>query len=63
MKRNVVIGLIALLIFAGIVYWYRKNRQASVLPPTPQPTFEETFEDRFNIQVPEDPFVFQKSLL
>jgi hypothetical protein len=54
MRRNVVIGLIALLILAGIVYLYRKNRQESLLPPTPEPTFEETFEDKFNIQVPED---------
>lgn len=54
MRRNVVIGLIALAIFAGIVYWYQRARKASQLPVSPQPTFEETFEDRFNIQVPED---------
>lgn len=54
MRRNVVIGLIALVIIAGIVYWYRRSQQASELPQAPQPTFEETFEDRFNIQVPED---------
>jgi len=54
MRRNVVIGLIALVIIAGIVYWYQKNKKASELPFSPQPTFEETFEDKFNIQVPED---------
>lgn len=53
MSRNIVIGLIVLLIIAGIVYWYRKAGTPE-LPPAPQPTFEETFEDRFNIQVPED---------
>ena len=53
MRRNVVIGLIALAIIAGIIYWYRRTSQTE-LPPSPQPTFEETFEDRFNIQVPED---------
>ena len=53
MRRNVVIGLIALAIIAGIIYWYRRTSQTE-LPPSPEPTFEETFEDKFNIQVPDD---------
>ena len=53
MSRNVVIGLIAIAAIAGLVYWFQKTRKAE-LPESPQPTFEETFEDRFNIQVPDD---------
>src|SRR3989304_4838078 len=53
MRRNVVIGLIALVIIAGIIYWYRRTSQTE-LPPSPEPTFEETFENKFNIQVPDD---------
>lgn len=54
MKRNVVIGLIALAIFVAIIYWYQKNKKASELLPAAQPTYEQSFEDKFNIQIPED---------
>jgi len=54
MKRNVVIGLVAIAILAAIIYWYQKNKRASELPPAAQPTFEESFEDKFRVQIPED---------
>lgn len=54
MRRNVIIGFVAIILIAGLVYWYRRTKMTSQLPPSPQPTFEQKFEDRFNIEVPEN---------
>lgn len=53
MNRNIVIGLAAIAIIAGIVYWYQKTRTPE-LPFAPEPTFQETFENKFNVQIPDD---------
>jgi len=54
MSRNIVIGLIALAIIVGIVFWYQKTKRSQELPQAPQPTFEQNFENKFNVQIPED---------
>ena len=53
-RRDIVIGLIILLLLAGFIYLRQriKSEEEMIVPETL--SSEQIFEDRFNIQIPED---------
>lgn len=51
-RRDIVIGLLVLVVLAGVVYWVRKPK---VVPQVEsQPSVEQKIEDSFKLQIPED---------
>ena len=53
-RRDIVIGLVILLILAGIVYWVARPKQTPIEDIEPSPSVEEQMEDQFKTEVPED---------
>src|SRR3972149_3268517 len=52
-RRDIVIGLIVLILLATVVYFRQKNQKETPKVPEVQST-EKTLEEKFNIQIPED---------
>ncbi|OGM04501.1 hypothetical protein A2715_01230 [Candidatus Woesebacteria bacterium RIFCSPHIGHO2_01_FULL_39_32] len=55
-RRDIVIGSVILLLLVGVIYWNRRNRRLEELkvPETLTKSVEETLEDKFKIEIPED---------
>jgi hypothetical protein len=53
-RRDIVIGLVILLVLAGIVYWVARPKQTPIEDIEPSPSIEEQLEEQFNTEVPED---------
>ncbi len=53
--RDIVIGIVILVIVLGGIYLVRRQKTPAPLPtPTPVSEFEQNLKDRFNITVPEN---------
>ncbi|MFC1710338.1 anti-sigma factor [Patescibacteria group bacterium] len=50
-RRDIVIGLIILAVVAGIIYWVRRPKPELEIPES---TVEETIEESFKIDIPDD---------
>ena len=53
-RRDIVIGLVILLVLAGIVYWVARPKQTSIEDIEPSPSIEEQLEEQFKTEIPED---------
>jgi hypothetical protein len=53
-RRDIVIGLVILLVLAGIVYWVARPKNETILEIEDTPTTEEQIEEQFNTDIPED---------
>ena len=55
-RRDIVIGVVVLLVVSGIVYWNQRNRSREelVVPETVSSSLEEALEEKFKIEIPED---------
>jgi hypothetical protein len=52
-KRDIVIGLVVLMLLVGIVFWLRRRTKQPTLK-LPSPSVEEKLEESFKIEIPED---------
>ena len=52
-RRDIVIGLIVLVLLSGVIYFRQKSQKETPKVPEVQST-EKTLEEKFNIQIPED---------
>lgn len=52
-RRDIVIGLIVLLVVIGLIYWTRRPKTPSITT-TPTPSTESKLEDAFKLTIPED---------
>lgn len=51
-RRDIVIGLLVLVVLAGVVYWARRPK--TVQQVEIEPSTEQKLEESFKIQIPED---------
>ena len=51
-RRDIVIGLLVLVVLAGVVYWARRPKE--VLRVETEPSVEQKIEDSFKLQIPDD---------
>jgi len=52
-RRDIVIGIVVLILLGGIVWWRQKNQTET--PQVPQTlSTEQSLEQKFNIQIPND---------
>lgn len=61
-KKDVVVGLILLLVFVGAFYLYSKKQKSKILLPTPTPvsvSYRKTFENNFKLDIPDNVNVFE----
>ncbi|KKQ40749.1 MAG: hypothetical protein US60_C0054G0008 [Microgenomates group bacterium GW2011_GWC1_37_8] len=54
-RRDIVIGLLVLVLLGGVLYWRQRNRVSEEMKvPETLSSIEEQIEDKFNLQIPED---------
>jgi hypothetical protein len=53
-SRDIVIGVLVLVLLGGIVYWRQKNNKTIPLKVPETLSTEKTLEDKFKIDIPED---------
>lgn len=53
-KRDIIIGVVVLLVLAGSVLYFRRQKKGPELPIIPPPSVEDKIEKSFNIELPED---------
>jgi len=51
-RRDIVIGIVVLVLLGGIVWWRQKNQETPKVPQTL--STEQSLEQKYNIQIPED---------
>jgi hypothetical protein len=52
--RDIVIGIVVLLILGGVIYFRQKNKTSSETTVPPTSTVEQKMEDKFHVQIPDD---------
>ena len=53
-RRDIVIGLVMLVLIAGVIYWRQRNQNSEELKVPETLSSEESFEQKFNLQIPDD---------
>ena len=62
-KRDIMIGLVILVVIAGLVYWFKLRKPTPTVPVSTTPSIEQvegTIEDKFKFTVPDN---VEKALL
>lgn len=55
MKRNdIVVGVLVLAVVLGVIYWRRNSASKNELVVPETMSVEDTMEERFNLQIPDD---------
>lgn len=52
-SRDIVIGLVILVLLGGVIYFRQRNKEEELVVPETLSS-EQTFEDKFNIEIPDD---------
>ena len=53
-KRDIVIGLVVLLLLAGVIYWRQRVEKPEEIKIPETLSTEDKIEERFNVQIPEN---------
>jgi hypothetical protein len=54
-RRDLIVGIVIILVLAGAVYLWQTRRQDLQVPDlTPTPSAQQEIEERFNVVIPED---------
>jgi len=53
-RRDIVIGIIILILVAGVVYWRQRNKKVEEFKVPETLSVEKSIEDKFKIEIPED---------
>ena len=52
--RDIVIGLLVLLLLAGVIYWRQRSQRPEEVAVPQTLSTEDKIEDKFNVQIPEN---------